>query len=310
MTILSICIPTFNRSSYLKKTIESIISQERFIITNDVEVIISDNCSNDDTEEISLSFVKENNGKISYYRNEKNILDLNFEMALSKGRGEFLKLNNDTLMHVSGSLNLMIETIIEAKKKNSIIIFSNGMCGERDVINCKTFDSLISEVSFTSTWIGSFGIWRNIFIELNQFSRCSLMQLVQVDSLYRQFIICNHGVINNQILFVDLSTGSKGGYDFLNVFLDNYLEILTIYLNNNFLSHSTLFTEKRKLLINYIAPWVSRTKVGNNSHFVINDMHRKIWRHYENDKLIIFYFYITVIIRCFVMYIKKKTNLY
>ena len=57
MCILSICIPTYNRAALLKKTLDSIVNQKRFIDTDDVEIIISDNCSQDNTEKLSMLYV-------------------------------------------------------------------------------------------------------------------------------------------------------------------------------------------------------------------------------------------------------------
>ncbi|MCX8512062.1 MAG: glycosyltransferase, partial [Chthoniobacteraceae bacterium] len=45
---LSICIPTFNRSQYLRLTLESITNQELFQNSDEIEIVISDNCSSDD----------------------------------------------------------------------------------------------------------------------------------------------------------------------------------------------------------------------------------------------------------------------
>lgn len=49
---LSICIPTYNRGAYIGATLESILSQ----IRDDVEVIVSDNASTDNTEAVVLSY--------------------------------------------------------------------------------------------------------------------------------------------------------------------------------------------------------------------------------------------------------------
>ena len=51
--LLSICIPTYNRSGYLEQCLESIVHQERF---DEIEVIISDNCSTDDTEAVCKKY--------------------------------------------------------------------------------------------------------------------------------------------------------------------------------------------------------------------------------------------------------------
>jgi glycosyltransferase involved in cell wall biosynthesis len=56
--LLSICIPTFNRAYILEKTLHSIVSQKIFQDTNEIEVIVSDNCSSDNTFEIVNKYIK------------------------------------------------------------------------------------------------------------------------------------------------------------------------------------------------------------------------------------------------------------
>ncbi|MDD2524542.1 MAG: glycosyltransferase, partial [Endomicrobiaceae bacterium] len=46
--LLSICIPTYNRADYLNQSIQSIVNSDGF--GDKVEIVISDNCSTDNTE--------------------------------------------------------------------------------------------------------------------------------------------------------------------------------------------------------------------------------------------------------------------
>ena len=67
--ILSICIPTYNRENYLKKLLDSIVVQKDFIETNDVEIVINDGPSRDNTEELVREYQEKYKGKIRYFRN-------------------------------------------------------------------------------------------------------------------------------------------------------------------------------------------------------------------------------------------------
>ena len=49
--LLSICIPTYNRSKSLRICLLSILSQTKGY-EEDVEVVVSDNCSDDDTMQV------------------------------------------------------------------------------------------------------------------------------------------------------------------------------------------------------------------------------------------------------------------
>ena len=80
--LLSICIPTWNRSEYLRICLDSLIGQPEFF-TEDVEIIISDNYSPDEgaTETLGKEYA-EKYENIYYFRNESCIEDKNFPMAL------------------------------------------------------------------------------------------------------------------------------------------------------------------------------------------------------------------------------------
>ena len=123
--ILSICIPTYNRAEYLARTLDSIIAQPRFQSTGDVEVIISDNCSTDDTQNVVNKYIEQYGNKIRYFRNNENIYDKNLELAMARGQGVFLKAHNDTLIVRDGTLDKMCSFIEKYIKTKHIIFFLN-----------------------------------------------------------------------------------------------------------------------------------------------------------------------------------------
>ena len=66
--LVSIGLPVFNAENYLKKALDSILAQTY----GDFEVIISDNASTDNTQQICLEYVNEDN-RVSYYRSDRNL---------------------------------------------------------------------------------------------------------------------------------------------------------------------------------------------------------------------------------------------
>ncbi|MEM6628368.1 MAG: glycosyltransferase family 2 protein [Bacteroidota bacterium] len=82
--LVSIGIPTYNRAHCIGKTIDSILRQNY----ENIELIVSDNASNDGTEELMEEYVKKD-PRIRYVRQEKNLGPYpNFEACrmLAKGR--------------------------------------------------------------------------------------------------------------------------------------------------------------------------------------------------------------------------------
>lgn len=253
--ILSICIPTYNRCNYLEETILSIVNQKKFQETNDVEIVISDNCSEDNTRDVCERYIQIYGNKIRYYRNNENIKDNNFEKVLSLGKGKFLKLNNDTLIHYEDTLEKIIETINLAILNKDIIFFSNGALNNLKQFHCDDLNSFVKKVSFYSTWVVCFGIWKSDFDSIDNFSLNAGLQLVQTDVLFRLISINRPVLIENDRIFHVANLTSKGGYNLYQVFVTNYIELLDEYRKKDKISWVTLFNEKSKLLINFLIPW-------------------------------------------------------
>ena len=89
MPKVSIIVPTYNRSAYLQETINSIQRQS----FSDYEIIITDNCSTDDTEHVVKSFA---DPRIVYSKNAENLGSVNnYNKAMEMVKGEFIHLFSD-----------------------------------------------------------------------------------------------------------------------------------------------------------------------------------------------------------------------
>lgn len=93
---VSVCIPTRNCAQFLEQAVSSALGQDY----RDLEVVIVDNCSTDNTE----SLVREmslHDGRIRYYRNDRDLgLIGNLNKCLEYARGEYIKyvLSDDMLL--------------------------------------------------------------------------------------------------------------------------------------------------------------------------------------------------------------------
>jgi glycosyltransferase involved in cell wall biosynthesis len=86
MPKVSIAIPTYNSAEYLREAIHSILRQQ----LDNLEIVISDNASEDHTEEVVRSF---QDPRIRYLRNEQNIgSGRNLDRCLHLATGEYVKL--------------------------------------------------------------------------------------------------------------------------------------------------------------------------------------------------------------------------
>lgn len=90
---VTIAIPTFNRACYIGQAIESSLSQTY----GNIEVLIADNASTDNTEEVVKRF---KDPRIRYYKHKENKgLVFNWNFCLKHARGVFfLMLSDDDIL--------------------------------------------------------------------------------------------------------------------------------------------------------------------------------------------------------------------
>lgn len=87
--LVSICVPTYNRATTLKQTIQAVLNQ----IFQDWELVICDDASSDDTAKTVASFL---DPRIRYYKNEKNLgLYPNWNRCISLASGKYVAIYHD-----------------------------------------------------------------------------------------------------------------------------------------------------------------------------------------------------------------------
>ncbi|MDR3133120.1 MAG: glycosyltransferase [Prevotellaceae bacterium] len=84
--LVSICIPSYNAEKFVGDTIRSVLAQT----CPNLEIIVCDDCSKDNTLQIVKSFA---DPRISVYVNEQNLGSSgNYNRALSYAKGKYVKL--------------------------------------------------------------------------------------------------------------------------------------------------------------------------------------------------------------------------
>jgi glycosyltransferase involved in cell wall biosynthesis len=244
--LLSLCIPTYNRANELRQTLAHLVSLKAFSEGDEIEAVISDNASTDYTREVALSFVEKHPHKIRYHRNERNVEDKNFGIVLSKGRGVFLKLSNDTLLHTENGLRRTLDVIRRNQEKKPVLCFRCESKGKADS-HFTDLDSFWHARSYFSTWIAEFGTWRSDFTSAEDFNRAAETHLTQVDFLLRLMSAKHDAVIVEDIFFklVPRKRIGIGSVNAARVFGRDYLDLLMPYLGPDGISKTTFRREKR-----------------------------------------------------------------
>lgn len=193
--ILSICIPTRNRSSYLEDLLESIVSQieSDHIQKKDIKIYISDNASTDNTRKIVQTFQKRY-PHIHYQCNSENIGgNENIALCSRIAQGNYcwivgddeiinpralvyilsvlcdnrigLFLNNDgvynTKLHLPATFKSYRDFALECIKKNPHILLAHSLITS-NIFKTNIFDYEIAENTIKINYAHMYGIVKGL----------------------------------------------------------------------------------------------------------------------------------------------------
>ncbi|MFA5157481.1 MAG: glycosyltransferase family 2 protein [Candidatus Omnitrophota bacterium] len=247
---ISILIPTYNRAKFLRNALDSIVAQD----AQDIECIISDNASNDDTAEIVRSFQK-NHAYIKYFRNETNLgFDSNILVSLSRAKGEYVWLFGDDDYMLPGAIGSVRETI--TKNYNLALVYVNYSISSRDFkkiikrravplyknILCKTSDDCLKAILCDLTFMSSLVFQRVLYLAVRNcedFIGTGFIHFYIVLSILkrnRSYIIAEPYIKNR--------SGNSGDYPFFKYFVVGLCKILEAAKQLDYKNESITKTKK------------------------------------------------------------------
>lgn len=125
--LLSICIATYNRANYISETLNSIISQ----LEDDVELLVVDGASTDDTEDIVRTYI-DIDPRIRYVRLPvKGGVDQDYCIAVDLATGEYCWLFTDDDVMKHGAIETILSLIRNHKQYSVIVV--NAALYSRDL---------------------------------------------------------------------------------------------------------------------------------------------------------------------------------
>lgn len=117
--IVSFCIPTYNRAPLVKRCIEEVLK----IDSPQIEIVVVDNASPDDTENV-IGSIKD--GRISYFRNQSNIGSaMNVVRTILKAKGDWVFLLSDEDFVNVTVLNDIINGFSNGERTNLAVLLGN-----------------------------------------------------------------------------------------------------------------------------------------------------------------------------------------
>jgi abequosyltransferase len=168
---LSVCIATLNRAQFIGDTLESIICQA----TDEVEIVILDGASTDDTEDVVHRYRKRF-PRLRYFRQNTNSgVDRDFAEAVRLAQGEYCWLFSDDDIMKAGAIRAVLDgikaqfplIIVNAEVRNgnlSLLLEPERLRFSSDrVYESNEIHLLLADVGNYLTFIGSVVIMRELW---------------------------------------------------------------------------------------------------------------------------------------------------
>lgn len=231
--ILSIAIPTYNRSAFLNRCLESIVMQAIGLSTS-IELIVSDNASTDDTSTVVEKYQKK--FPVKYFVNTVNKgSDFNIATCFAKAQGKYVWIFGDDDFLLPGYL----ENILLLLRQDEYgAIFINALPYIKDFNEAShiglPFDykvyaeplKFVSRVTYLVTFITSNIINKSALPPDIDYFEFLGTYLIQVNWTIKA-IFSGKKNVSIETPLLACEQDNSGGYKYFKVFVENYNAIMS-----------------------------------------------------------------------------------
>ncbi len=219
--IISLCIPTYNRSKALEALLDSILLED--VDKNLYEICIADDSTNHETEKMVQEYT-ERYQNVLYKKNTERLKYMNMINVLRMGKGKLLKLNNDYLKYQPGALETMIDDIRRCDEENTFIIFAKTY-SKQNVITFTSLSQLMKVVTYHITWCSSFAMWKKDFDECWAKNVSVDPFFPHMDLLFKMKEKTKY-IVYGKNYYAIQKIGFQGGYHFPKEFGEHFLDMI------------------------------------------------------------------------------------
>lgn len=233
--LLSIAIPTYNRSRFLYQTLESLFSE----IQNEnysLEIIVSDNCSTDNTEKVIHSFINKGLPIIHVKNIENKGAEVNVIQCFSLAKGNYVLVLGDDDFFLKGALS-KIFAILHNESDIGILHITGNSYNEKfeisgDLVSNKGYSiyedklSFIKRVHYNLTFISANILNKKLCpanLDLEVFNGTMLPQLSWTLPILNS---SNNNIFLNDTVLGVGSVENTGKYKLFEVFATNFNKIM------------------------------------------------------------------------------------
>ncbi len=296
--LLSIAIPTFNRASFLEHTLRQLREEILKFSISDLEVIVSDNASPDQTQDVVTNAIARGLA-VNYIKNHENIgSDANIAQCFNLAQGQFVLILGDDDLFIDGAIAQLLEQL-RLSKFGVVCIKPYGF--DRDfrseypggIGNNKFYDNpgnFLAGIGPLMTLISGCVINKSILSGVDANNYCG-ENLVQVHLIIQAAVKAKQNLFMNHYM-VGCKRNNSGGYDFAKVFVENIGNILDFYVGHG-LTKKDVRKIELKFIISYFPFYLMKQrfyKLGN-----LDEAFARFYKRYGNR--LAFYFWLYPILK-------------
>lgn len=252
--LLTIAIPTYNRANYLKDTLRQLQLEVEAHQINDIEILVSDNASSDETEQVVEEF-QASGFDVRYVLNLDNVgSDANIAQCFNLAKSHYVLILGDDDLLYDGSLEWLM-TVLESREYGVVCMRAFGFDNDFRVEYPKTggsdqtFDDagrFLVAIGPLLTLISACVINKDCLSDLDADDFCG-SNLVQVH------LVLNAALRKEKSLYsshyhVGCQRNNSGGYDYIQIFVERLGVILDTYEERGLSRESIVAFELRMLL--------------------------------------------------------------
>lgn len=296
--LITIVIPTFNRALYLDKTLRQLQKEISICDEKNIEVIVSNNASSDETE-IVVNNLIDSGLVIDYIKNPLNIgSDANIAQSFNKANGKYVLILGDDDLFVDGGLADLMQQL-SLGEYGVICLKSYGFDEDfrreypSKFGHNKTFrtaGSFLGAIGPLMTLISGCVINKSLLpnIDANKYRG---ENLVQVHLVIQAAARCKENLFMGRYL-IACKRNNSGGYDFAKVFVENVGRILDSYVGKGLTQRDVLKIE-RKFILSYFPFYLFKQRLYRQDD--INQTYATFQARYVNRP--VFYLWLFPILK-------------
>lgn len=227
--LLSICIPTYNRKKFLERSINALLPQ----LCDKLEVLISNNCSPDDTDE----YCKTLDSRIIYHKQPENIgSDGNFLWLMDNAKGKYIILLSDDDYLEDGAVTRLIN-FLNGKEIGLGIINSRSQMkdgritdllygvGEDIEFSEEEISDFLETIGVQLTFISGLVFNRDLLKKVQDKKQFNNTNLLQTCVAFKCLEFNKKTALIKTVACVAENENSSG-YNFYKVFVKNWHDVL------------------------------------------------------------------------------------